>query len=121
MLEKVNKYEEAKKVLKASTYSDYYQHMIKVQKLRAGFIATIGAAVGLVTGLITKSPTIGIGLAACGGILSLTSLLPVLGLKITQKDIRNGNYFLGKSEYEIIDTANQFIDESNKYDNKRHR
>lgn len=121
MLEKVNRFEEAKKVLVDGTYSDYYQHLIKVQKLRAGFIATIGAAVGLVTGLITKSPTIGIGLAACGGILSLTSLFPVLGLKMTRNDIRNGKYFDNKSDYEIIDTANQFIDESNKYDNKRHR
>ncbi len=114
MKEKVETYEEAKKVIKDCTEEELVEHNREVYKKRTGLTAAILTSMAVAPGIMAETPVATISLLPSVGLVSLISFMPYRNYLKALASIKNGSFFEGKSEEEIINEANEYIDTYNK-------
>ncbi len=109
-------YEEAKKIIiESNNDKDFNNSFLKRNRLREGLVAGLFMGTSVVLGLIQNNPefiTAGLPFA---GIATLASMIPSAKQLITMKRIKDGSFFEGKSEQEIIDVAKKVVATYNYY------
>lgn len=119
MLERPNNYEEAKIIIKNSVDDEYEHRNMKVNALRAGIITAISFGIAGLIGLATKKPIAFLSMLPPAIIMSLSGLGPILAQWRTNNRINSGQYFQNKSEEQIINIADDYVEEYNNFMKKR--
>ena len=118
MLEYPRDYEEAKVIIKNSVNGPVSKHYKKLNLLRSSLITLLGIGAAATIGIIKKDIAFfGVSLHLFAGI-SLASLYPIFFRKKVDRAIKNGTYFDGKSEEEIMNIARAHVAEYNKLQGK---
>lgn len=119
MLEKPTNYEEAKIILKKMPTDDMQQSKLKTAKLRSMFIVGLGAAAAATVGIVSQDPALGVIAFPNAMLLAAPFTLPYFLRKYTLNRIDNGEYFQDKTEDQIIDAAKDYVEQYNKFEERK--
>ena len=120
MMNKVDNVEDAKTVIKNAPDCEYFKYRVKVNILRALVFVVIAAVLAAIFGIVSNSLIKGIIIFICNEIIVFPAVLPYIILKKATKYARDDDYLNKKfDEQELIDMANEHIDQVNEYEMKK--
>ena len=114
-MKKIDDYVEAKRVIKEGVDGDLYKNRLKVSKLRALLVATLGVAAAAAIGYASGEPLVAIGVLPLSEGLVAPLIVPYFIHKSVRKKVKNGSYFDELSESKVIDIANNHLEEEEEY------
>ena len=118
MLNKPENYTEAKKIIEDAVENDHERHKLMVSKLRAMLVMGLGIGAAVGAGVVTQDPMIGTLALPPAMMVAAPFTLPYFLRKRTIGRIHNGEYFQDKSEAEIMEIAQRYVDGYNELEEK---
>ena len=121
MMNRVDNFEDAKTVIKNAPDCEYFKFRIKVTRFKAILVGGIAAVLAAVIGIVSNNLIKGIIIFICNEIIVFPfAVLPYIILKKATKYARDDDYLNKKfDEQELIDIANEHIDQVNEYEMKK--
>ena len=114
-MKKIDDYVEAKRVIKEGVDGDLYKNRLKVSKLRALLVSTLGVAAAAAIGYASGEPLVSIGVLPLTEGLVAPLIVPYFIHKSVRKKVKDGSYFDQFSESKVIDIANNHLEEEEEY------
>lgn len=116
MLNYPENYTEARKILIDAVDNDLEKKKLKITKLRTIFITAVGLGVSTALGVTTKDPLVGLITFPNAMLISLPLMIPYFARAKATKKIKDHSYFREHTPDEIIESANDYVTNYNKWE-----
>ena len=118
MYEYPENYEEAKIIINKAINDDYTQRKKRVALFVPVFLGTVATAIAAGLSIYSGEPTIAF-LGPDLMMLMSPSILPYLKIRNGINKIKSGEYFELLSEKEVLEKAQEYVEEYNAYERKK--
>ncbi len=120
MLKKPETCKEAVSIIQVcNSDKEYKKPFFRSLLIKAGCITLALFVIAFIIGAVSRDYTNTLLILPMVCVIGLISLFPYWGLKRTTAQIRNGRFFAGKTESEIMALAERYVDSYNRYLEKK--